>query len=443
VERIRWETKVELLESEHRRKDGRIIHTVQNVAGSFSSDGNLKQFHGYIIDNTAHKELEREMLKTQKIESVGVLAGGIAHDFNNILTGILGNINLASMSIKTPETAADKLQRAEKAALRAKDLTAQLLAFSKGGAPVKQTMSLPALLEETAQFALRGSNVRFDLSVPGGLWAVEADAGQISQVINNLIINADQAMVEGGTIKVSAGNVHVAVPCPLPLHPGNYVRISVEDDGEGIPVEHLPKVFDPYFTTKSDGNGLGLATSFAVVKNHEGHITVDSLPGQGTRFDVFLPASGEKPADEGEPSPDLRGLGERILVMDDQAEVREVASAMLEEMGCTVECAGDGEEAVESYRRALRSGRPFGAVLMDLTIPGGMGGKEAVKRIRELDPGARVIVASGYSNDPVMAEFRNHGFSAVVTKPFRIEELGRTLRSVLNQKSGARLGRAS
>ncbi len=417
------------LEGAHRRKDGTTF-PVEVRVGLFEWGG-----HPLVLalarDMSERKKTEEELLRAEKLESLGILAGGLAHDFNNLLTAILGNVSLAKLSAAEDVKARERLEEAEKASLRARDLTQQLLTFSKGGSPVKKAVSLKELLKDSSCFALRGADVRCEVSIPDGVWSVEADEGQISQVINNLVINADQAMPDGGTIRMWCENTVIAPGHSLPLQPGNYVVISVRDQGVGIPGEHLEKIFEPFFTTKPKGSGLGLATSYSIVKNHGGNITAESERGKGATFHIYLPASDKAPtAAEAKDEGPVVGKG-RILLMDDEKMILEVGQAVLVRLGYDVECAADGEDALVKYGEARRSGRPFDAVIMDLTIPGGMGGKDAVRKLLELDPAAKVIVSSGYSTDPVMADFRSYGFSGVVTKPYRIQALSKTVHDVL------------
>jgi len=380
------------------------------------------------------ERMEEELLKAQKLESLGILAGGIAHDFNNLLASILGNISLAMLDLDRSHGAFNQLVGAEKASLRAQDLTRQLLTFSKGGAPLKKTSDIADLVREAAGFALRGSRVKYELSLAPDLKLAEVDEGQISQVIHNLAINADHAMPEGGTVSIACSNCDVGASDVLPLREGTYVRISVTDHGVGIPRAHLTKIFDPYFTTKQKGSGLGLATSYSIVKKHGGHITVNSEQGVGTTFDIYLPASRETKVKDKLSEGALRWGTGTVLLMDDEPEVRETTGAVLRKLGYEVAFAVDGTDAIEQYRRALDTGRPFGLVIMDLTVPGGMGGKETLKRLREIDPGVKAIVSSGYSNDPIMADFGSHGFNGVVAKPFRIKDLGDEVYRVMNGK---------
>ncbi len=390
----------------------------------------------FLTDITARRRMEEELLKVQKIESVGILAGGIAHDFNNILTAILGNISIAKMQLPSEERVLPRLEAAERAARGAQSLTQQLLTFSRGGAPVKQLSNIAETIDETCRFALRGSNVAYEASLPVELWAVEIDQGQINQVINNIVINADQAMPQGGSVHVSAENASVRSDDGLPLDPGRYLKISIRDTGPGIPEEHLAKIFDPYFTTKQTGSGLGLTTSYSIIKNHGGLITVDSELGHGTTFHIYLPASEQLVGDDPESSGIPAAGGAKILVMDDEQSIRDVSAEMLTLLGFEVETAADGDQAIELYRTALETSRPFDAVIMDLTIPGGTGGIEAIRRLRELDPKVKAIVSSGYSNDPIMSEYEKHGFSGVVTKPYTTRELLKTLNRILSPANG-------
>ncbi len=383
-------------------------------------------------DITEKKQLEQEQLKGQKLESIGILAGGIAHDFNNILTAVLGNISLARMLVKDNPKVSKRLAEAEIATMRAKDLTQQLLTFSKGGAPVKETASIADIIRDSVSFTLSGSSILCEPELPEDLWSVEVDTGQISQVIQNLIINAQQSMPNGGTIEVKAENLELNEKSGLPLPPGKYVKITVKDEGIGIPEEHLDKIFDPYFTTKKQGNGLGLATSYSIIKRHNGLITVDSVLGQGSSFYIYLPAAGKQIKHKKFQEYQIAHGSGKILIMDDEELVQDVASEILSELGYQVEVASDGMEALEKYRRAKQTGEAFDVVIMDLTIPGGVGGKIAIQEFKKFDPEVKAIVASGYSSDPIIANYTEYGFVGCVRKPFTVKELNDTLTRILS-----------
>ena len=375
-----------------------------------------------------------ERVRASKLDSLGILAGGIAHDFNNILTAVIGNVSFARLFCQPGEKQFERLEEAEKAAMRAKDLATQLLTFAKGGAPVRQTASLPELIRDSTSFALRGSNVSCEFQAAPDLWPVEVDQGQFSQVIQNLVINAVQAMPSGGVVRVAASNLTLTADSPVALPPGRYCRVTVKDHGSGIKPEHIGKVFDPYFTTKEKGTGLGLATSYSIVKKHDGLMTVESTLGIGSEFHVFLPASDRqvKPVTP-QPSAPLQGQG-RVLVMDDEELICELAKTSLEFLGYQVDTAPDGEACIAAYTRARDEGQPYAVLIMDLTIPGGMGGKEAIQRLLDIDPEVRAIVSSGYSHGPEMANHKQHGFRGMVGKPYKVEELAKEITAVLNGK---------
>jgi signal transduction histidine kinase/ActR/RegA family two-component response regulator len=380
-----------------------------------------------------HK-IEEELFKTRQLESIGLLAGGIAHDFNNLLTAIIGNISLAKFIAPKGDKIYARLVDAEKASERARDLTQQLLTFSKGGAPIKKVTSIAEVIKDSVGFALRGSKSKYELAMADDLWPVEVDVGQISQVVNNLAINADQAMPDGGVITISTENVILTKDQVTALQPGKYVRISVNDSGTGISRKNLPQIFTPYFTTKQRGSGLGLATSYSIVNKHDGLITVESELGTGTTFHVYLPMS-EKELAKVENTARATTIGRgKILVMDDEEQIRVVAGEMLANLGYDVEFANDGAEALASYIRAKEPGESnYDLVIMDLTIPGGMGGEEAVLELLKIDPQAKAIVSSGYAQGPVMADFRNYGFKGVIAKPYGIDELNNVIQKVLTE----------
>jgi signal transduction histidine kinase/CheY-like chemotaxis protein len=381
----------------------------------------------YAFDITAQRRMERELQNTEKLESLGVLAGGIAHDFNNILSGVLGNLSLARLDLADRPDILETLKDAEKATLRAKDLTKQLLTFARGGAPVKTTASLQELIEETSRFIFRGSKIKPILTFGDNLPHASIDPGQISQVFNNLFINAIQAMDAGGMVFVRGESFHVQPGETSLLAPGRYLRVTVADQGSGVPAEVLPKIFDPYFSTKKTGSGLGLSLSHSIVKQHGGTITADSEPGQGTTFTICLPAAKEGPESHPRETPGIiRGTG-RLLLIDDEPGVLRVVSMMLERLGYTVETAPEGRAGVIKYQDARDRGEPFDAVITDLTIPGGMGGIEVVRELALIDPGVKVIVASGYSDDQALSRPEKFGFLAAVTKPVALAELSKVI----------------
>jgi len=385
-----------------------------------------------VRDITDRKRMEEEIARGQRLDSLGVLAGGIAHDFNNILTAILANLSLARLYGALEEETLEMLADAETAALRAKGLTQQLISFAKGGEPVKKPVALASLIRETSAFALSGSNVACRAGLPEDLWMVEADEAQIGQVMQNLLINADQAMPDGGVLRVRAENVRLGEDGAPAADGEPFVRVSVEDQGSGIPAKHLPRVFDPFFTTKEKGRGLGLSTAFSIVARHGGRISVESGEGKGATFHVLLPAVTAAREEEPRAVSGVEAPGQgRVLLVDDEEIVRKSAGKILRRLGYEVETAADGEQGLKRYREARAEGRPFAAVILDLTIPGGMGGKKAAPLFLEADPGARLIVSSGYSEDPVMADHRSHGFTGVALKPYRVQDLGRVLREVI------------
>jgi PAS domain S-box-containing protein len=393
--------------------------------------------HGCVVvlrDVTAQKQAEEELFQAEKLHSISLLAGGIAHDFNNILTAVLGNISVVRMGMDEGDQRSEKLLSAEKAALQATSLTQQLLTFSKGGTPLLEATTIDQLVEDCAQFILRGSNVKCEIQKAANLWAVDADKGQISQVVNNLIINADQAMPTGGIIRLSLTCETVRGGKIPSLDSGDYVCISVQDQGSGIAPENLKRIFDPYFTTKKGGNGLGLASSYSIIKSHNGLMTVDSAVGEGSTFKVYLPKTAKEvvPSREAEAADDTIYPGHgRILVMDDMEAMMMVAGEILGVLGYDVEFSTNGVEAIETYKKAKEGGKPFDAVVFDLTVPGGMGGEEACKILLEYDPNLIAVASSGYTTSNVMSEYEAAGFKAVVPKPYRIKEMSAALHRIL------------
>ena len=393
-------------------------------------------------DITEKQRADAERRKAETLEQLGLLAGGIAHDFNNLLTAVIGNISLAALLLPPNDEMIERLDDARNASLRARDLAHQLLTFSRGGAPIKKAACIASLIEETVSFSLRGSQSRSVVAIAPNLWSTEFDPGQISQVIANLVVNAEQAMPDGGTLHVDCDNF----PCPpetapsIPdLVPGDYIRIRVRDEGVGIPEQCLKQIFDPYFTTKPSGNGLGLATTYSIVKNHSGLITVESEQDCGSTFTVYLPATRQE-ALPVEPTPTsdepINGSG-RILVVDDEEGIRALAEFALSRFGYEVVGAETASQGIELYREALICGQRFDLVILDLTLPGGIGGKEALKALIEIDPMVTAIVSSGYAMDATLCRYEDLGFRGVIVKPYEAAELGRTVRDVI---SASRLG---
>jgi two-component system, cell cycle sensor histidine kinase and response regulator CckA len=365
---------------------------------------------------------EQYLQQAQKLESLGILAGGIAHDFNNILMGVFGFTDLAKREVKD-EVVSEYLAQALESMERAKGLTQQLLTFAKGGAPVRKKVPMPALVRDTCLFSLHGSNVSCSFALPPDLWLCRVDRGQVAQVIQNLMINAVQAMPLGGTIEVSARNVVLGEKEHPTLGQGQYVQLSIRDQGTGIAEEMLPRIFDPFFTTKTQGHGLGLAISYSIIKRHDGAIGVQSVLGQGTTFTIHFPACGESGADAPEEAPASHAGSGRILVMDDEEAVRKLLTRMLQGFGYTVACAENGRDAIELFDDGARTGSPFAAMILDLTIPGGMGGQEVARKVRERDGTVPLFVSSGYAGDPVVAHPKDYGFNGSISKPYRMAAL--------------------
>jgi PAS domain S-box-containing protein len=423
----------EVYEKEYIKKDGTIFPVELRRFLLTDDEKNPKGIWATVRDISERRKTEEELRKVERLESLGVLAGGIAHDFNNLLTGILGNLSLAQMGKEEDFEAI--LEEARHASIQAKNLTQQLLTFSKGGAPIKGTLNIEEVIRESAEFSLHGSNVSCKFNFANDLWKVKADKGQISQVIDNLVINANQAMPEGGKIRIKTENTILDEKISLPLPEGKYIKITFQDEGIGVPEEYLPKIFDPYFSTKQEGSGLGLATVYSVIQKHGGYTTVESEVGKGTFFYIYLPAIEEKTSIE--EKEERKGIkrtpwGEgKILIMDDEKIVRRAVGGMLGRLGYLVEFAENGEEAIVKYKEAKKKGDPFHAVILDLTVPGGMGGKKTIEKLLQIDPDVKAIVSSGYSTDPVMANYEKYGFKAVVAKPFDLKGLDNTIKKVL------------
>lgn len=374
-------------------------------------------------DITEKQRIEAELQKSQRLESVGILAGGIAHDFNNILTAIVGSINMAKMYEEHNDMVIKILNEAEKASFRARDLTQQLLTFSKGGMPVKKITAITNVIKDSANFVLHGTRVRCDFHIPETLWAAEVDPGQIGQVIQNIVMNAEQAMQDGGIIHIYADNRTVTADEIPALKAGKYITISIVDHGRGISPDIIPKIFDPYFTTKSNGTGLGLTIAYSIIKKHDGGIDVSSKVNEGTTITIHLPAYGEY-APENVLTEEEAFVGKgKILIMDDEELIRNVVQELLGRLGYEVQTANDGTAAIEIYKNALQTDNPFDLAILDLTVPGGIGGKECIETLKKIHPGVKAIVSSGYSNNPIMSEYRRYGFSGVIVKPYRLSDL--------------------
>lgn len=417
------------------RKDGTEIIIADSGAPIMDKESKIIGVVLVFRDITAQYRMEQEMQKMEKLESLGILAGGLAHDFNNLLTSIMGNVSLAKMQIGIDHKSFESLTDAEKAAKRATDLTHQLLTFAKGGAPIKKIVSIAEIVKEAVGFALSGSSVNCVYSVPANLWVTEVDKGQMTQVFNNLIINSVQAMPNGGAVKIGFENISINEEEVPSLPAGDYVKITFGDKGVGIPEEQLDKIFDPYFTTKATGSGLGLSSVFSVLKRHEGHISVQSKTGAGTTFTLYIPAIKNVVSPESYETAAVKFGREKILIMDDEPTIRDMTGKILTVLGYEVDFAKDGKEAIDIYRKADEEGNPFDLVIMDLTVPGGMGGTAAVGKLHEIAPHAKVIVSSGYSTDPIMSEYKKYGFCGVIIKPYSANQVSEAIRNVLKGKA--------
>jgi len=421
--------KIPLAERKFLRLDGKAID-VEVTAAPLTFYGQ-PAIQVIARDISKRKRMEQELLRAQKLESVGVLAGGIAHDFNNLLQAIMGNAMLAKMDADDPAKVDLYLTDVETAVSRAAGLTRQLLTFSRGGAPVTQAAPIAQLLDESAAFALHGSKTTYKLDIEESLPLVEMDYDQINQVVHNLVINASQAMPMGGMITISASQIEIS-----PIHsigilePGRYVKVSVEDGGVGIPAKILDKIFDPYFTTKQEGSGLGLASCYAIVTKHGGIIEAEPESEQGAVFTFYLPVSENQPAKKQQREETIK-FKCKVLVMDDDDFVRKISVKILQQLNCVVESASDGSEAIELYTQARENGAPFDLVILDLTVPGGMGGQETIEKLKAYAPDIKAIAASGYSNAPVMSNPEEYGFQGVITKPFDLGDITRVLTDVL------------
>ncbi len=385
-----------------------------------------------VRDMTEHERMTAAARKHQQVESLGVLAAGIAHDFNNILTVVMGNVSLAAEKLGPRTAVHAHLDEAAGAAVQARELTGQLLTFARGGTPLKTAARLPEIIRESTRFGLHGSPVRPAFALPPNLWAVEVDSGQLNQVIHNLVINAVQAMPGGGCLRVAAGNRAATGGESHGLPAGRYVELSVADQGCGVSAEDLPRIFDPYFTTKKSGNGLGLAMCAVIIRDHGGRITVESELGKGTTFRIFLPATDKTPVTASAPERGtLTRRRGRILVLEDDEALQKLLAMMIQRLGYRADLVSRGEDAVRVFQAAEQEGEPIDGAVLDLTVPGGMGGCEVIQRLRALRPGFPALVSSGAANNPAIAEFQQHGFCGAIAKPYTLaqfaEALGRLL----------------
>jgi PAS domain S-box-containing protein len=419
----------------NRKKNGQDFPI--HLSTSIINDENGKPIAliGISVDITEQKRLQHELQKIHRLESIGTLAGGIAHDFNNILVGILGNISLSKIYAKPNEKLFDKLNDIEIAALRAKELSNKLVTFARGGNPRKRISSISQFLKDTVHESLSGSNSTSEFSIRKDLWKVEYDETQMRQVINNIIINAVEAMPSGGKIKVRAENIILPADSGYSLPEGPYIKIMIKDHGIGIPEENLDRIFDPFFSTKFLGRGIGLSTTYSIIKRHNGYISVDSVLGKETTFHILIPAQTQKtekfPDKKTQQNLDYNKKG-KILVMDDEAIVREFVDEFLTYSGYEIGLAKDGEEAIKLFKDAKDSPNPFEIVILDLTVPQNLGAKETLQKLLEIDPNIKAIVSSGYSDDEVILNYKNYGFIAALIKPFKIDEIQLVLGNILN-----------
>jgi len=415
------------------RKDGTTFPARLSLSTVYDTHQKSVAMIGVVQDITGEKRVEEELIKAEKLESLGVLAGGIAHEFNNILTSVIGNISLAKLSTDTPERVEQLLTTAEESAMRATNLTGKLLTFSKGGEPTKKTHQIEQIIRESLEFTLSGSNVNYELNIETQIFPVSIDKEQILQAFQNIILNADQAMPKGGVLRITAKNILMDQRNRVADLEGRYyVRVTFSDEGGGIPTEVREKIFDPFYSTRDNGSGLGLTTAYSIITRHNGAITVESTPGEGASFDIYLPAMVEQEEEWQETPAESRGQSNaRILVMDDEPQIRDICGRMLTLMGHQVEFAVEGKEVLDLYRQHAEQGIPFDLVIMDLTVHGGMGGEKAIQHLLEYDPTARVVVSSGYSNSSVLSDYKKYGFAARVKKPYDFKKLQQVIRKVI------------
>lgn len=411
-----------------KRKDGSVFYA--DINSTPITLGKKKFLMGMFRDVTERKKMEEELIRSQKLESLAILTGGIVHDLNNILGVILGNVALAKDLISTESELGERCMRIETAAARLKNLTQQLLVFSKGLQPVKKTGFIKILIRETTDFTLLDSGITAKYSLPEDLWAVEYDEGQITQVITNIVLNAKQSMPRGGKIEVVAENIVLKNSDLLPLPKGKYIKISIKDEGKGIQREHLPNIFDPFFTTRKSGIGLGLATAFSITRKHGGLIDLASEESKGSTFSIYLPATKKKVTPK-KMEVECHKLACKVLFMDDDEGFREVAGAMLKELGCDVFFAIEGGEAFKLYKKALNSEKPFDVVIVDLIVPGGMDGAEVIKKLRKIDSKCRIVLSSGYFQHSLMSKINKDEIDGIIPKPYMKKDLSEILKRIL------------
>jgi len=418
------------------KKDGKIWYASSSWEPIIDEKDDFQGMVLQTIDISDKKIMEQEIAKAQKLESIGILAGGIAHDFNNFLTGIIGNISLAKLKTDPKDEIYEILTESEKAAHSAKSLTQQLLTFSKGGVPIKEKTDIKELIKESAKFAIVGSNINCEFDFQENLWEVIIDIAQMNQVVNNIILNAIEAIPEEGTITIKAENCEIGESAKIPLKKGKYVKITFKDTGIGIPEENIHKIFDPFFTTKEDGSGLGLATIFSIITKHNGFIFTESKIGKGTSFHIYLPASldSKKEKKQKEKKDKIAKSSGKILIMDDKSFIRKSAKRALNLYGFDVSGAENGETALNLYKEAMEQRNPYDVVILDLTVPGAMGGLKTLKELLKLDPNVKAIVSSGYSDDPVMSEHEKFGFKAIMKKPYEYHELSEKVKKLIEEE---------
>ena len=402
---------------------------VWTARAAFGADGQPRGVGIVFRDPEQMTLTPEELVKANRFESLGLLAGGIAHDFNNLLTTILGAVSLAKDNRDY-----SVLGDAEHACINAKGLTKQLLAFARGGVGSPAVCAAQDLLEDARKIAAAASTAVITIDVRNGTAPVQVDRAQILQVFQNLIVNALQAMPpppHAPVLQIRAANVTLAENQVPALAPGDYVEFEVRDNGTGIKPEHVDKIFDPFFTTKKHGTGLGLATVLSIVRKHGGQITLDTEVGVGTAFTVYLPGAGQPVEVQARQAPSMRFGTGRVLFMDDDAKIAALTATMLTSLDYKFDLAKNGEEAITLYKRYQNIGRPYDAVIMDLTVIGGMGGEECFQALKAIDPDVRAIVSSGYDNDDMARKYLDMGFCGYLTKPYRLTDLGRVLKAVL------------